>query len=333
MPIDTDASSARYRSLLIDHSTRRIRITNYKGTEQERDLSESPNCDGFGRIRHFSRRTSDGWVPNPLPIDPALRAFGSEGLDTLRAQVFQNAGCNWRCWYCYVPFDLLAANPTHSDWLTAGEMLDMFLAQEDRPTVIDLSGGEPGLTPEWVYWVLEELHSRGLEHDFYVWSDDNLSANYFWTHLSEAQRERITTFTNYGSVGCFKGIDQESFAYNTSASPERFGLQFDLMRKLIETGMDVYGYVTFTTASGRDIGDRVSRFVDRLQEVDAFLPLRTVPLEVRAFTPVMTRLNERHKEALQTQWRVLDAWKRELDQRFTSELRARSVVDVPFARH
>src|SRR2546426_12013972 len=94
MPINTVASSVRYRSLLIDHSKQRIRITNYKGTEQEQDLSESPNCGGFGRIRHFSRQTSDGWVPNPLPIDPALRALGSEGLDTLRAQVFQNAACN-----------------------------------------------------------------------------------------------------------------------------------------------------------------------------------------------------------------------------------------------
>jgi uncharacterized Fe-S cluster-containing radical SAM superfamily protein len=282
MPINTGASSARYRSLLIEHSARRIRITNYKGTEQEQDLSESPNCGGFGRIRHFSRHTSDGWVPNPLPIDPALRAFGAEGLDTLRAQVFQNAACNWRCWYCYVPFDLLSANPTYSDWLTAGEMLDMFLAQKDRPTVIDLSGGEPGLTPEWIYWVLEELHSRGLEHDFYVWSDDNLSADYFWTHLSEAQRERITTFSNYGRVGCFKGIDQESFAYNTGASPEGFGVQFELMRRLIQTGMDVYGYVTFTTASTQDVRERVSRFVDRLQEVNAYLPLRMVTLQVRA---------------------------------------------------
>jgi uncharacterized Fe-S cluster-containing radical SAM superfamily protein len=332
MPINTAASSARYRSLLIDHSTRRIRITNYKGSEQERDLSESPNCGGFGRIHHFSRHTSDGWVPNPLPIDPALRAFGSEGLDTLRAQVFQNAACNWRCWYCYVPFDLLAANPTHSDWLTAGEMLDMFLAQEDRPTVIDLSGGEPELTPEWVYWVLEELRNRELEHDVYVWSDDNLSTDYFWTHLSATQRERVTTFRNYGRVGCFKGIDEESFAYNTNASPEGFGVQFELMRRLVESGMDIYGYVTFTSSSARNVRDRVSRFVDRLQEVNEYLPLRTVPLEVRVFTPVKTRLNDWHEDALQTQWQVLDAWKRELAERFPSDLRARSVVDVPLVR-
>jgi uncharacterized Fe-S cluster-containing radical SAM superfamily protein len=211
-------------------------------------------------------------------------------------------------------------------------MLDMFLAQEDRPTVIDLSGGEAELTPEWVYWVLDELCNRGLEHAFYVWSDDNLSTDYFSTRLSAAQRERISTFSNYGRVGCFKGIDQESFTYNTNASSEGFGMQFELMRRLVESGMDIYGYVTFTTPSTQNVRDRVRRFVDRLQEVDAYLPLRTVPLEVRVFTPVETRLNERHKEALQTQWRVLDAWKHELEERFPSELRARSIVDVPLAR-
>ena len=35
----------------------------------------------------------------------------------IEAQAFQNAACNWRCWYCYVPFELLAAKEEHADWL------------------------------------------------------------------------------------------------------------------------------------------------------------------------------------------------------------------------
>lgn len=329
MPINTVRSSARYRPLLIDVAKGRIRITNYKDTEQERDLSEPANCRGFGRIRHFSRQTSEGWVSNPLPIDPASRALGLRRVDHLRAQVFQNAGCNWRCWYCFVPFDLLSADPDHSDWFTVSEMLDMFLAQEDPPSVIDLSGGEPGLTPEWVPWVLEELRRRGLERQYYIWSDDNLSTDYFWTHLSPSQHELVARFPNYGRVGCFKGIDQDSFAYNTNAAECGFDKQFEFMRRLIASGVDVYAYVTFTTPTLHDIHDRVSRFVDRLQGVNVHLPLRTVPLEVRVFTPVKARLNDRHHEALQNQSVVLDAWRQELDERFSSELRAQSIADVP----
>lgn len=328
MSINTSLSSAQFRSLLIDVPSRRIRVTNFSGTEQEQDLSEPANCGGFGRIRHFLRESTADWLPNPLPIDPAARALGLGERDSIRAQVFQSAACNWRCWYCYVPFDLLAAKTEHSEWLTAGEMIDRFLAQNDRPRMLDLSGGEPELTPEWIYWTLEELRCRGLERDLYVWSDDNLSTDYFWTKLSEAQRESIVTFRNYGRVGCFKGIDRESFCYNTNSSDEGFGMQFELMRRLIGTGIDVYAYVTFTTPNKKDICDRVKRFVDLLQDVSPNLPLRTVPLQVRVFSPVKHRLNDQHRHALMTQSEVLDAWRNEINQRFSSDLRSLSIVDV-----
>jgi uncharacterized Fe-S cluster-containing radical SAM superfamily protein len=330
MPINTPQASARYRPLLIDVPAQRVRITNYHNTDQEPDLREPANCRGFGRIRHFSRQTTDGWVPNPLPIDPASRALGLGRVDHLRAQVFQNAGCNWRCWYCFVPFDLLSANPNHSDWLTVSEMLDMFLAQRDRPSVIDLSGGEPGLTPEWVIWVLEELRHRGLDRECYVWSDDNLSTDYFWTLLQPSQQELVATSRNYGRVGCFKGIDRESFTYNTGAVGSNFDMQFDFMQRFISSGVDVYAYVTFTMADAHNVRDRVSRFVDRLQDADDHLPLRTVPLEVQLFTPVRARLHDRHRQSLKNQWIVLEAWRQELEQRFSSDLRAQSIADVGF---
>ena len=51
--------------------------------------------------------------------DPASQALTLPRADLLRAQAFQNAVCNWRCWYCYVPFGLLSANLEHSAWLSA----------------------------------------------------------------------------------------------------------------------------------------------------------------------------------------------------------------------
>lgn len=331
MPINTEVASARYRSLLIDTSRRRILLTNYHGTEQERDLTEPPNCGGVGRIRHFCRHASAGWVSNPLPIDPAARALGLGTIDELSAQVFQNAGCNWRCWYCFVPFELLSANPKHSEWVTVSQMVDLLLQEHHRPSVIDLSGGEPELTPEWIVWVLEELRRRSLDRDFYVWSDDNLSTDYFWKYLSSSEQELVATFPNYGRVGCFKGFDRESFTYNTNAEQAAFDRQFELMRRLVRTGMDVYAYVTFTTPGTSDLRTHLSDFVDRLQQIDANLPLRTIPLEVRVFSPVGARLTDIHRQALQNQWLALDAWQYELDRRFASGLRAEPIADVPLA--
>ena len=51
----------------------------------------------------------------------------------LRTQVFQNAVCNWRCWYCFVDFKLLAASRKHSEWLTPRDLIDLF----ERPAPDD----------------------------------------------------------------------------------------------------------------------------------------------------------------------------------------------------
>jgi uncharacterized Fe-S cluster-containing radical SAM superfamily protein len=273
-------------------------------------------------------------VPNPIPIDPASRALGLGAVNELRAQLFQNAACNWRCWYCFVPFDLLCANEKHSTWLSAGQVLDLMLSEPSAPHVIVLSGGEPGLTPEWIPWLLKELETRGLANRFYVWSDDNLSTDYFWTVLSPSDQEFVATHPLYGRACCFKGFDEASFAYNTSATQDRFAIQFQLIRRLIQTGMDVYAYVTLTTPDDGDLTEPMRRFVDLLQDVDENLPLRTVPLEVRPFTPVRGRLTDVHRAAVNNQWRAIEAWQRELEARFSFDVRAKPITDVPFvSRH
>ena len=133
MIIDTDRLSARYRAKAVDREAHTLLITNYRGTAQEKDLSEPSNCGGFGRVRHFRRRAQTDWPENPLPTAPAGRALGVDTGDVFRAQVFQNAVCNWRCWYCYVPFDLLSANAKHSDWLSAADLIDLYQAETDAP--------------------------------------------------------------------------------------------------------------------------------------------------------------------------------------------------------
>ncbi len=327
--IDTDGVSTELRRRGVDVQNRRILVTYYPGSEQAKDLSERPNCDGMGRIRHFHRQVTDARWRNPLPIDPACRALGGVDADELRVQVFQNAICNWRCWYCYVDFELLSANMKHARWMSTDDLIALYVRDAPDTQVIDLSGGQPDLTPEWLPWTIDSLAAAGLSDTVYLWSDDNLSNDYLWRYLSPEQLEPIATFPRYGRVACFKGIDGESFSFNTLAHPDLYDRQLELFQRLLGLGLDLYAYVTFTVPSNTALRDRVARFVDRLQEIDENLPLRTVPLRVEVFTPTRDRVSPVHSSALDHQDEVLDLWLSELDTRFAAVLKARPITDIP----
>lgn len=329
--INTDRVSVELRRRGVDIENRRILVTYYPGSEQAQDLTEPPNCDGTGRIRHFHRGPEGRWS-NPLPMDPACRALKLNTTDALSAQVFQNAVCNWRCWYCYVDFDLLSANPKHSRWMTTDELVALYQRDARDTPVIDLSGGQPDLTPEWVPWTMESLKSAGLADSVYLWSDDNLSNDFLWRFLSPAQLDVLAEYPLYGKVACFKGIDSDSFSFNTLADPSLFDRQFELFERLLGLGIDLYAYVTFTTPSDVELKEKVARFVDRLQRIDELLPLRTVPLRVAVFTPTSSRLSPAHSDALLHQEAVLDLWREELAARFSETLRTRAITDIRIGR-
>jgi uncharacterized Fe-S cluster-containing radical SAM superfamily protein len=309
-----------------------VLVSRLEASDQETDLTLPPNCAGLGRIRHFRRETAVGWPSNPLPIDPAARALGLRPSDLVMAQVFQNAACAWRCWYCYVPFNLLAGDERRSEWRTAEELVELWSGEPDRPRVIDLSGGSPDLTPEWVIWFMEALEARGLAGEAYLWSDDNLSTDYVFTRLTEADRDRLVAYRNYGRVCCFKGFDPEAFAFNTGADPAGWERQFELFARYVDLGLDVFGYVTLTGPNPAVVGNSVPRFVDRLSEIAPELPLRVVPLEIVPFTPMRER-EERRRAATGETGRTVQAaaitlWRAELERRFSPEQRARNISDV-----
>ena len=335
-PIDTHDFSLRMRARGIAASEGAVRITRLTGSQQEHDLSEPANCRGFGRIRHFRRTTTQGWPPNPLPIEPAARALGIPTAPAaMNAQVFQNAVCNWRCWYCYVDFELLSGRADRSEVLSAEQLIDLYLNEPEPPPVIDLSGGQPDLVPEWIAWMIQALRERGVADRVYLWSDDNLSTDYYFSRLTAGQRATIEGHPRYGKVCCFKGFDAASFAMNTRARELDFDRQFELLRRLVhETPLDIYAYATFTGPDEHDVSPAMARFVDRLQEIAVDLPLRTVPLEVSVtFTPVEGRLpSETMSRALAVQEYAIAAWTTELEQRFSSAEREVSICDVDLRR-
>jgi uncharacterized Fe-S cluster-containing radical SAM superfamily protein len=326
--IKTDDVSRRLRERAVRPATKQILISKISDSAQEADLSEAPNCGGYGRIRHFRYETPLPWPKNPLPMLPAAHRLNMSIEDVSNAQVFQNAACNWRCWYCYVPFTLLAANEAHAAWLTAEDLVALYQQEPARPFVIDCSGGQPDLTPEWIPWMMEALQRADLSEQVYLWSDDNLSNDYYWAYLTLRQQHLIATYRNYGRVCCFKGFDPKSFAFNTRAEPALFARQFDLFARLLETGMDLYAYATFTSPTDRSLGHDIVAFIDRLMGIHPNLPLRLVPLRIENYGVVQHRVGPEQRAALAVQEDAISAWNEQIANRFTPQERQAPIPSV-----
>ncbi len=318
--LETDAEVVRSRSgmrqRLLRADQQRVLIADLSGSTESDDEYTRLNCEGFGRRRRFSK------------FSIHLRSRGSDGLARphyrglppvvpYETQVFQLAGCNWACWYCFVDDSLLDGRVDKGKFLTAADLLDLYLEQEDRPAVLDLSGGQPDIVPEWCLWMLEEVARRGLRDKVHVWIDDNLSGRFMRTYLSSEQIRYMAEFPKHSRVGCFKGYDIESFRFNTGAQPSGFATQFSVMRDLIADGFDTYAYATFTGPVTSMMEKSVTEFVDRLQEIDPNLPLRTIPLEVRPYSAAVERVGNTRQEAFDFQYDVVEAWEHELALRFT----------------
>ncbi len=177
--------------------------------------------------------------------------------------------------------------------------------------------------------MLQALARRALGREVYVWTDDNLSSDLYWRVLKEDDRAFLAGHEAFGKVGCFKGFDHQSFAFNTGADASLFDRQFDLMRRYIGSGLRMFAYVTLTSPSRDRVKPGVAEFVDRLQSVDQNLPLRTVPLRIDVYRPTGLRLNASREVALDVQHDAVAAWLTELESRFSREERRLTICDVP----
>ena len=101
------------------------------------------------------------------------------------------------------------------------------------------------------------------------------------------------------------------------------------MKRIINVGIDVYCYVTFTTPEKNNIEDDMKIFVDRLQKLDENLPLRTVPLEIKIFLPTKKRLNEIRKISIENQFLAAEVWVREIENRFPKKLKEKNIAEIP----
>ena len=329
-PLDSQKLAERLREKSIDRQARAIRMTKFPGSAQATDLSLPPNCGGFGRIHHFRLEPDPNWVTNPLPTLPTCKYLGLPVTDVLLAQVFQLSACDFRCWYCFVDFSLLAADPKHSDMVTPKQLLQMMLDEKVNSQVVDLSGGQPELVPEYVLWFLEARKELGLEQSHFVWADDNLSTDYTWRYLSETEIAFMAQAHGFARVGCLKGFDAESFTFNTRADGALFDQQIELLGRFVAAGFDQYGYITITTMNTDDLPGKMARLLDEIQNrVHPNFPLRIVPLRIFGFN---ANANRYIQQAEANQFRALEAWLAEVQRRFSATELSTPITEVNIRR-
>lgn len=329
-PLDSQKLAERLRKKSVDRQARAIRMTKFPGSNQATDLSLPPNCGGFGRIHHFRLKPDPNWITDPLPTLPACKYLGSSVTNVLLTQVFQLAACDFRCWYCFVDFSLLSADPKHSDMVTPKQLLQTMLDEKVNSQVVDLSGGQPDLVPEYVLWFLEARKDLGLEQSHFVWADDNLSTDYTWRYLSEEEIAFMVQTPGFSRVGCLKGFDAESFTFNTRADGALFDRQIELLGRFVRAGFDQYGYITITTMSIEDLRGKMARLLDEIQNrVHPNFPLRIVPLRIFSFNANANRYNQ---QAETNQFRALEAWLAEMQLRFSAAELATPITEVNIRR-
>lgn len=327
--LDPDTLAEYLRPRIIKVAERQLLLARFYGTDQSHDVTSGINCDGFGRLHYYSR-PSPRWSPVPIPELPAAWHLGLEPDQTRIAQLFQNAACDFRCWYCFVDRDSLAGKETVGEFMSAERIVDLYVREGIPTPVLALTGGQPDIVPEWTVWMMKALEKANLSETVYLWQDDNLSCGYTWTYLSDEDRDYIRAYRNYGRCCCLKSFTAEGFAETTGAKTIFFERQIELLRRLVMWGVDVYVYLTLTCVRLDDLRQKMSAFIDRLQnEVHHNLPLRVVPLEIKVFTPTMSRLTMPRRDALAHQYAALEAWQEELDRRFSSQERALPIYLVP----
>jgi uncharacterized Fe-S cluster-containing radical SAM superfamily protein len=207
-------------------------------------------------------------------------------------------------------------------------MVELFVNSDKKIRILDLSGGNPELVPEWLVDTMKTLDRQGLKEYIYLWSDDTLTTDYFFKYLSKEEKKIICEYPHYGKVGCFKGFDEKSFHFNTHLSASYYKQQFELFARYIAMGLDVYGYVTFTTDNIDGIGDKVNDFIYQLSTIHPLLPLRIVPLKIILFSTVEQRINIKYNIAMENQIIVYREWRKQLRDLYSETQLSQKICDI-----
>lgn len=322
-----------YRERIIRPQTREVFLSKIPQADVEGSTHAYINCDGYGMVRRSTTQRSD-WpdidiLPNLVP-----QKLGITREEAETTQIFRLGACNFRCWYCFVDFRYLKANPEHGDLTSVEKMIDLYQTQEHPPKIIYLTGGQPDLAPEWTLWMMEELEKRDLDDKVFLWQDDNLSSTALWDHLTPEQIRKMANYPLYARATCLKGISPETFALNTGANGRFFDLQIETLSRLVREGFDIYTYLTLLSPDFGHAKTTLPLLMDRLrEEVHPLMPLRIFPSKVVEFDQTTKRMDNSNRAMLANQKALLAIWNEELGKRYTQTEIATHPTNIALTPH
>lgn len=225
---------------------------------------------GFKKLEYQNPAYSGG---KALGADPRLYS---------NAFTVQLAGCDYKCSYCYVPYQINQNKHKCKGVLfSAEQIVDSFLKIRKNNTVplnvLRISGGNPTIVPEIIIEVVNIINQKKI-NDVYVWVDSNLSNSYYMKLLGQSFIDAISS-PNIGIVGCFKGICASDFEKLTGCSAIDYEEQFETARFFLSTGCDFYVYLPTLTFLD-DFEREMRSFFNKLLGLNHSLPARVELLRI-----------------------------------------------------
>lgn len=239
----------------------------------------------------------------------------------------QIALCDFYCWHCYVPDELLRGASNKINYFTPRDFVDRFLAVRADPkkesygsNVLRVSGGEPFLAPDFILGCLEYLQDKGLDKEIFVWSETNLSPFLMkggqtslvetWLEEQGKSLKNFAKFKNFVLHPCLHGTNPSNFAQITFAKEEYFNQLIEGLRLLVDLKIDVYPTIGSNTSPSTEITDLFLK----LKEINTKLPLRfaLIPYSFDNYPAIDARLSKSKrqgviygKDAMISQWNAL----------------------------
>ena len=320
------SSQLRLRSAIFDPKYRTVKVVNFARTRQATDSYHKTSSHGdIFRDRCFKTFNMHAQPPHLPYSSPRYNCLLMKGARSEHGPwtttAVQLLGCEWRCWYCYVdPINLAKSSP-HAVELSFAEILNMI--SQIQPNILDISGGQPDLIPEWLHACHTRVTSPQFTGKVNIRSEDNLNNDFLWRFLDKRDVERLAASATYTRIGCFKGFDDASVR-NVVGKFGSCARQLQIAEGLIKSGFEPYYYATFSPESSENLHSRLEQFLNSLRAIEDWLPLRVVPLRLRepSYVGVGRSFSERR---LQLNTIANDIWFNLISEKFgeaafTSEL-------------
>jgi len=246
--------------------------------------------------------------------------------------------CPLNCWYCYIEeclkyncdicpvLDYCEQNRKvkigiKEDWFSPKKIVDDFIEQRSLDkdkglfsNILRITGGEPFLAPELLLEILEELNSRQLHKDVFLWTETNLIPlivkDNYETIVSDELLNKLADYHNFCVHPCFHGLNESNFEEVTGQQIDDFNLLLNAFKRLLDAGIDIYP----TFGSNMSSPEDVECFYNKISEIDELLPLRFCLIEYDLdYNPIIWRkknINDFSKkhEKVYDRFQTIERW-------------------------